>query len=190
MRTGKKNTIYIISIASLAMSIIAVCVACFRTENLGFDYQGVIVGVLSLLVTALLGWQIYSTIALEERMRKVADDIVTKKSEDIKKMVYNSLSTTYISLIATALNADRYFDAILYNECLMDCAINSKDKATAKWILENASLIKADEAKLNEYSKKMFKSHVESITKKLLPVFPDLADSLIHFLQSSFSKSP
>lgn len=38
---------------------IAVCVAAWRSPELSFDYQGVVVGVLSLLVTVLIGWQIY-----------------------------------------------------------------------------------------------------------------------------------
>lgn len=185
MRKDKEIAIYLIGFASLAMSITAVCVACFRTDDLGFDYQGVIVGMLSLLVTVLIGWQIYSTIAMEARMRKVADEIVTRKAEDVKKSIYNSLSTTYISLIATSLMADKYLNAILYNECLIDCAINSGSKNIAKDIADNAlSIAKKHGDKLGEHGRKMLKIHIESIKKKLVPAFPDIVEPLVSILHA------
>lgn len=62
----KKYTSIIMSIVSLVCSVIAVCVACWRSPSLSFDYQGVIVGVLSLLVTALIGWNIYSLVDISK----------------------------------------------------------------------------------------------------------------------------
>lgn len=46
----KKNLNWLVcgvSGLSLVLSVVAVCVACCHTPDLGFDYQGVIVGVLS-----------------------------------------------------------------------------------------------------------------------------------------------
>lgn len=57
--------------------MIAVCVAVWRSPELSFDYQGVIVGVLSLLVTALIGWNIYTLVDLrgiQSRMQSISDD--------------------------------------------------------------------------------------------------------------------
>lgn len=51
-----------LSVISIVMSIIAICTSYPHNVELGFDYQGVIVGVLSLLVTVLLGWNIYTLI--------------------------------------------------------------------------------------------------------------------------------
>lgn len=51
----KKECSIWISIVSLLLSVIAVCVAVWRSPELDFDYQGVLVGVLSLLVTVLVG---------------------------------------------------------------------------------------------------------------------------------------
>lgn len=42
-------------------------------QNLGFDYIGLIVGILSLLVAALLGWQIFNAIAFERKIDKRLD---------------------------------------------------------------------------------------------------------------------
>lgn len=46
-----------ISTISLVFSIISLCVFAYRPYNLEFDYIGVIVGVLSFLVTVILGYQ-------------------------------------------------------------------------------------------------------------------------------------
>lgn len=54
-----------LSVVTIIISIVAISVSCPNTPELGFDYQGVIVGVLSLLVTALLGWNIYTLIDLK-----------------------------------------------------------------------------------------------------------------------------
>lgn len=51
--------------------IICLCVLCFRsTSDLGFDYIGVIVGILSLLVTVLIGWNIYQVIEIKQELRE------------------------------------------------------------------------------------------------------------------------
>lgn len=62
-----------ISVVSLLLSVIAVCVAVWRSPELSFDYQGVIVGVLSLLVTVLVGFQIYNSIDVNRKMGKIED---------------------------------------------------------------------------------------------------------------------
>lgn len=51
--------------------MIAVCVAVWRSPELSFDYQGVLVGVLSLLVTILVGFQIYNSIDVNRKMAEI-----------------------------------------------------------------------------------------------------------------------
>ena len=49
-----RNISLIISVVALAVSVIAACIATYRTPVLSFDYPGVIVGMLSALVTVLV----------------------------------------------------------------------------------------------------------------------------------------
>lgn len=53
----------------LALSIVAIifciCRIFPRTYNLGIDYIGIIVGILSLLVTILIGWNIYTVLDIK-----------------------------------------------------------------------------------------------------------------------------
>ena len=71
----KKEFSIWLSLVSLVLSIVATCVAIWRSPELGFDYQGVLVGVLSLLVTVLLGWNIYTLVDIRdtrERLNEVS----------------------------------------------------------------------------------------------------------------------
>ena len=57
------------SIAAIICSVVAICVSLPSAPELGIDYIGVIVGILSLLVTMLIGWQIWNTIAIEKKIK-------------------------------------------------------------------------------------------------------------------------
>lgn len=50
-----------------------------RGNNLGFDYMGVIIAVLAILVTLLVGWNIFSTIKAKEELSKAIHDIDSLK---------------------------------------------------------------------------------------------------------------
>ena len=80
------------SIAAITISIIATTIATYRTPELGFDYQGVIVGILSLLTTTLIGWQIYNVIYIDSKidksLKRAIDDqyaIIDKRIKSAKE---------------------------------------------------------------------------------------------------------
>ncbi len=66
-----------LSIPAIILSIIAICVSCSRENQINFDYMGVIVGVLSLLITVLVGWNIFTLIDI----RRIQEDIKKRKKE-------------------------------------------------------------------------------------------------------------
>jgi hypothetical protein len=76
-----------LSIAAIIFSIMAICVSCPRELDLGFDYQGVIVGILSLLVTMLIGWQIYNLFMLKSEMEKRMEEILNDKLRKLNHIV-------------------------------------------------------------------------------------------------------
>lgn len=88
-----KNNLYahicfsvILAIIAIIFSIVALCNTCPRLiseDEPGFDYIGVIVGVLSLLVALLIGWNIYNALDLN---KKISDSIKKNKTmrEDIR----------------------------------------------------------------------------------------------------------
>lgn len=55
---------------SIIISIVSLSIVAPRSKALDFDYIGVIIGLLSLIVTILIGWQIYSTINIKNLISK------------------------------------------------------------------------------------------------------------------------
>lgn len=77
----------IISVTSLVM-------VSPRNNNLGFDYIGVIIGLLSLIVTILIGWQIYSTINIKTLISKEVTDSLKSFEKDSLQAIVNSQYVT------------------------------------------------------------------------------------------------
>lgn len=85
----------------------AICVVCPHKAELGFDYQGVLVGVLSLLVTALIGWNIYAIIDI----RKIRDELLETKANS----VFNAEKNNAITCHAVS---DYYYHVLLKSDPL------------------------------------------------------------------------
>ena len=79
-----KNNLYahicfsvILAIIAIIFSIVALCNTCPRLiseDEPGFDYIGVVVGVLSLLVALLIGWNIYNALDLNKRIKHIEEE--------------------------------------------------------------------------------------------------------------------
>lgn len=88
------NTItLILSAISIMVSVAALCRTYPHTSDLGMDYQGVIVGMLALLVTILIGWQIYTAINVKEELKDIKDlrREINKQGRDIYIRSTNNL---------------------------------------------------------------------------------------------------
>ncbi len=77
--------LWAIGIISLANCII-LCILFPRSQELCIDYMGIIVTVLSILVTLLVGWQIYKTIGFEQ---KTVAELVRIENELNEKLSSN-----------------------------------------------------------------------------------------------------
>lgn len=94
-------------VVSLLVSVISLCVAAYRSPNLDFDYMGILVGILSLLVTILLAWNIYSVIDLRS---------IKKEFEDMQVDYYMKVQNTN-AMTCHALG-DFYYSVMMKNEPL------------------------------------------------------------------------
>ena len=83
---SKKN-IWILFGTSVLLSIASICISLLRSEPLTWDGMSALVGVLSLLVTLLLGWQIYTFIDIKGRIKEMVKKEVDGKAGD----VYNGI---------------------------------------------------------------------------------------------------
>lgn len=82
----------ILSFLALVFSIIAVCRSFCRTPDLEVDYMGVIVGVLAILVTVLVTWNIYSAIDANGKIKvfqKKIDDYTNSLNDKINNLQNN-----------------------------------------------------------------------------------------------------
>lgn len=110
MKPHERWAIYPPLLFSLVASVTAICRTHPRVE-LEFDYIGLIVGILALLVTMLIGWQIYNAMNLD---RKVSDikkeydglkgrsEALAQQQENIK--IYNEASMEFIQGITMVSN--------------------------------------------------------------------------------------
>lgn len=71
----------ILGIINFALLIPLLCMHFPRIidSNLGFDYMGVIVGVLSLLVTVLVGWNIFNTLEFKKELEQIKQQLEEKE---------------------------------------------------------------------------------------------------------------
>ena len=81
----------ILSIVAIALSIIAIAKVA-PTQIIDFDYLGAIIGVLSFLVTLLIGYQIYTVINVKEELKEVrkAKDEIDDKMQKIADKLSNA----------------------------------------------------------------------------------------------------
>ena len=79
MKMKKENIAMSLGGIAIIISVISACAAFYRTPELGFDYQGVLVGVLALLVTTLIGWQIYTFIDINKKAKELSS-LITEAS--------------------------------------------------------------------------------------------------------------
>lgn len=107
----KEHIPYYISILSLIVSGIAIGVSFYRTKELSMDYMGVIVGILSLLVTALLTWNIYTVIDVKS-IREDYEELKSKMDTEKKRLrdYVNIIQNFTMSNIR--LTENRYGDAL------------------------------------------------------------------------------
>lgn len=86
----KDSLSYSALIVSIIISITSLAIVSPRNKNLDFDYIGVIIGLLSLIVTILIGWQIYSTINIRNLISKEVQDNLKSFEQDSLQAIANS----------------------------------------------------------------------------------------------------
>ena len=83
----KKTSISIVlSIIAIITCIINFFVFNIRVAPYEFDVYGVLVGILGILVTFLLGWQIFSVFQMKKEIDKLKDDISQEVDTEIEKL--------------------------------------------------------------------------------------------------------
>lgn len=74
-----------LSITAIICSVVAICVSLPSNNELGFDYIGAITGILSFLVTVLIGWQIYNAVTIEQKIKNEVKQVREALKDEIKQ---------------------------------------------------------------------------------------------------------
>lgn len=96
----------IMAIIALIFSGFAICNSFPRFCSNNFDYMGIITGSLSILVTLLIGWNIYSAIDATNKIKEMQnklDELQSKqneKSEELAGKIYKIEGTFYNSVVS------------------------------------------------------------------------------------------
>lgn len=151
-----KKFVKIIGCIALAMSVLVnivilcvVCPRCVYPDKLGFDYIGVIVGIFALLVTLLVGWQIYNYIfqkqavhnIVVEEMAEVSDEIV-KRNNSMMFLNLGQLGLALFNLGDIRGSTQAYFNALNFWDDFM--MIDNNLTRGFNMIVEHLEMIEKD----------------------------------------------
>ncbi len=91
----------IISIGSAVIGVTALIISLCRIEPITAEWLGVMIGILGLLTSVLLGWQVFSIINLRgmEGKLKSLEDISRKGDSEAIGKAYDGIATLYITSI-------------------------------------------------------------------------------------------
>lgn len=173
----------ILGIINFALLIPLLCMHFPRIidSNLGFDYMGVIVGVLSLLVTVLVGWNIYTIIDYQKEISKtkkelnfIKQDINTLANKTIQERteLFASIQKDFalISLRNYLMRVDKSFLSSIFTYTIKSviCYSYLKDYKQADDLI--ASLINAIPKETYNSIDNKDKLNIKEITKDIIDV--------------------
>ena len=132
------------SFFALIFSIIAVCRSFCRTSDLGFDYLGVIIGSLAIMVTYLVAWNIHTAIDANHKIKEMRDEIVAlrssivsdklsseRKINKLKAELYDNIVSTNRHILGFEKSAVSTH-LLIYMVSSIDCLSRSEDFAVAE----------------------------------------------------------
>lgn len=189
-----------LSIAAIVCSVVAICVSLPSSPELGMDYIGVIVGILSLLVTMLIGWQIWNVIAIDKKIDNKITQVnnslrveidVTKKDLIAYIQKENEQNNSEFDVAILVLQADGFVATSLYEDALF-CYLSALSKAVDLEVLSRGSSLRidycltkikialqlVDKAKIKEIDSKTIITYM----KPLYEIEYDKAADIIKFL--------
>lgn len=100
----------VISSFALTLGIVAICLVAPRRGELSFDYMGVIVGILSLLVTVLIGWNIATVLNFKDEWARF------NHSFEVKRKEVEALMTSHMKMIDENINRSSAYTDFLQGE--------------------------------------------------------------------------
>ncbi|MBQ6275353.1 MAG: hypothetical protein IJK62_01445 [Bacteroidales bacterium] len=134
---------YLSLVISVTMIVLWCCNAGgFKVVSLD-SFVGVIVALLAIVVTLVLGWQIYNSIEIKDKLKKV-DDIESKAKEQDKEIRQNlnwSQHLIFIGLAEIEINKQNYTLAFSYLMESLEYSLSSDNIKNHKQLLSKMEII-------------------------------------------------
>lgn len=112
MKQSALNIITVLMCAiSLAISIVTLCISEPRAE-MSFDYLGFLVGILSLLVTVLIGWNIYCLVdirRMKSEIQAIRIDYLSAINQNKADVCHIAGDIFYRNLVGDKPYSDSYY---------------------------------------------------------------------------------
>ena len=182
--------IILVDLITLTVSIIILCRILPRTETLQFDYIGVIIAILSILVTVLIGWNVYSIIDLRKYSEKYKTDTQTLANllytENYGRVNYQmqteqSLFDIYHYLVLKQSPLGLEYNFLLHGLCTLQSASQNEHYELCNELVKALNEIFVDTSKikmnsvaknglLNIYSSIPNKDKIENINSIILKI--------------------
>lgn len=116
------SCLVVLCLVACVLGFAAICIAIPRIGYVDFDYMGIIVGILSLLVTVLMAWNIYTVIDSSGKIKRIEDFVENeskrmKEENGLMREMFNGLKLTvccldgemnYISILNYSDNQANY----------------------------------------------------------------------------------
>ena len=160
-----------VSLLALLVSIIALMLS-YRVIPIDFkDYWGFVLGVQSLLVALLIGWQILNVFEVRKQVEKFNDTIDKLKSEN-NRLIQDKISDyskTVSALFQQNEGIQRYYngDRVGGLSCLMNALKllnNASDKTQVDGLIDFILALKKDDFSARPVNKKDIDTYLEIIS--------------------------
>lgn len=208
-----KYASFVLSIVAIVIAVVALAIStprhigedCCGRIDLGIDYLGIIIGLLALMVTLMVGWNIWQTIdaknyikEFEDKTNKYEEDLQAKVNEikeellrefdNKEKITYNIISSLFYQSILSQQPL-AYKEELSLNDYLskaidgLSLAKKYNDKTTIIALLEQMR-IRVEKAK----QQKLSEEEISDLLQRLREVgLAETSGKLVARLQSQLS---
>lgn len=143
-----------------------------------------LIAILSILVTILIGWQIYKTIDMDKKIKEINSYLI-KETDKIKYLIDGSANQLYATqLMRKEDGGDENKEAISYFMYALEQFIKSKDKESIKSVISFIKMMRDEGFRVSELSKEESDSYV----KILIETKDFEAKKLIDYIRSKEEK--
>ena len=173
------------SLIALLISIITLCLFWTRLSAITMDWIGIIIGILAILTTILIGWNIFLVIDFKKIARETEE-----KHHNLVLYSETNLLIMYKTSADFAAEKNNIFGVINNSIFAIDIAIRLGNYELAQTLLDRVIEVAPDEIIMNSYYKSMIATSFYSVKKwKTINDYKKLEDLILNIKINDFVKN-